>query len=51
MLNVDTNVLIAFFDASGPDLPRGIVIVTIWLVAATLLGLLCAYLLDRRAPA
>lgn len=42
---------IAFFDASGPDLPRGITIVTIWLIAATLLGLLSAYLLNRRAPA
>lgn len=42
---------IAFFDASGAGLARGITIVTIWLVAATLLGLLSATLLDHRTAA
>ena len=39
---------IAFFDASGAGLGRGVVVVAVWLVGALLVGLATAWLLDRR---
>ena len=41
---------IAFFDASGAGLGRGVVVVAIWLVGAVVVGAGCAWLLDRRVP-
>lgn len=40
---------IAFYDASGAGLGRGVTVVAIWLVGAVIVGAGCAYLLDRRS--
>jgi YhgE/Pip-like protein len=42
---------IAFFDATGAGLGRAVVVITIWLVGALVVGALAARLIDRSAPA
>jgi ABC-type multidrug transport system permease subunit len=41
---------VAFYDATGAGLGRGVTVVVIWLVGAVIVGAACAWLLDRRAP-
>jgi F0F1-type ATP synthase assembly protein I len=45
----DSTRSIAFYDASGAGLARGVTIVAVWLVGAVLVGAGCAWLLDRRS--
>jgi YhgE/Pip-like protein len=45
----DSTRSIAFYDASGAGLARGVTIVAIWLVGAVVVGAACAYLLGRRS--
>lgn len=40
---------IAFYDASGAGLGRGVTVVAVWLVGAVVVGGVSAWLLDRRA--
>ena len=40
---------IAFYDASGAGLGRGVTVVAVWLVGAVVVGGLAAWLLDRRS--